>query len=228
MTCGSDKKVRLWNPESGLLLKTYGGHANEVTDAKSSCDSAHIISGSLDKSMIYWDVTTGQPLRRLRCHAGGISCVEFNEDSNVAFTGGRDNLVMSWDIRTRRQEKPIQTMNESKDCITKILAADHVVIVSSLDGCVRRYDVRMGELICDQLDASIVYFTQTNDGRCLLTACIDDTLRLLDNENGEILASYRGHMANDFQIECGVMNNDTWAIAGSSQGNFSVLTLYVV
>src|ERR1700710_2403078 len=71
LTCGSDKKLKLWNPVSGLLLKTYGGHANEVTDAVGSCDSCHIVTASLDKSIIYWDVSTGQPLRRLRCHAGG-------------------------------------------------------------------------------------------------------------------------------------------------------------
>lgn len=94
MTCGSDKKLKLWNPVSGLLLKTYGGHANEVTDAIGSCDSCHIVTASLDKSIIYWDVSTGQPLRRLRCHAGGITCVAFSEDSNVAVSGGKDNLVM--------------------------------------------------------------------------------------------------------------------------------------
>lgn len=87
ITSGSDKKVKLWNPQSGLLLKTYGGHANEVTDAIGSCDSCHILSASLDRSIIYWDVTTAQPLRRLRCHAGGVSCVAFSEDSNVAVSG---------------------------------------------------------------------------------------------------------------------------------------------
>lgn len=76
LTCGSDKKLKLWNPLSGLLLKTYGGHGDEVTDAAGSCDSCHIVSGSLDKSIIYWDVTTGQPLRRLRSHAGGVNCVK--------------------------------------------------------------------------------------------------------------------------------------------------------
>lgn len=217
LTCGSDKKVKLWNPESGLLLKTYGGHANEVTDAAGSCDSAHIVSASLDKSLIYWDVTTAQPLRRLRCHAGAITCVQFNEDSNVAFSGGRDNLVMSWDIRTRRLE-PIQTMNEAKDCITRILVAEHVIIVSSLDGCVRRYDVRMGQLTSDSLDVPIVDLALTKDGRCLLVACSDNALRLLDNDNGDILATYKGHVAEDFLIECGILSSDSQVVSGSAQG----------
>lgn len=43
-----------------MLLKTYGGHADEVTDVAGSCDSSYIVSASLDKSIIYWDVSTGE------------------------------------------------------------------------------------------------------------------------------------------------------------------------
>jgi len=57
------------------LLKTYGGHGNEVTDAAGSCDSCFIVTSSLDKSIIYWDVTTAVPIQRLREHAGGVNCV---------------------------------------------------------------------------------------------------------------------------------------------------------
>ena len=32
LTCGSDKTVKLWNPHTGLLLKTYVGHGQEVLD----------------------------------------------------------------------------------------------------------------------------------------------------------------------------------------------------
>lgn len=66
LSCGSDKKIKLWNPVSGLLLKTYGGHADEVTDVAGSCDSSYIVSSSLDKSIIYWDVATGEKERAER------------------------------------------------------------------------------------------------------------------------------------------------------------------
>lgn len=92
ITSGSDKKVKLWNPESGLLLKTYGGHANEVMEAIGSCDSCHLLSASLDRSIIYWDVTTAQTVRRLRAHAGGVKCIAFSEDSNIAVSGMRKIL----------------------------------------------------------------------------------------------------------------------------------------
>lgn len=218
LSCGSDKKVKLWNPTSGLMLKTYGGHGDEVTDAMGSCDSCHIISSSLDRSIIYWDVSTGQPLRRLRCHAGGVTCVAFSEDSNVAVSGGKDNLVMCWDIRTRKLE-PIQTMNDAKDGISRIRLNEFEIIVASLDGCVRRYDVRKGELTCDRLsDVSVIDVVQTKDAKCTLIACSDNILRLVDNDNGDVLAQYRGHRAEDFQIECGILSNDSQIVSGSAEG----------
>lgn len=39
LTCGSDKKIKLWNPYKELCLKTYAGHGDCVMDASSSCDS---------------------------------------------------------------------------------------------------------------------------------------------------------------------------------------------
>ena len=42
LTCGSDKKIKLWNPGSALYLNTYAGHGNEVLDAASSCDNRYI------------------------------------------------------------------------------------------------------------------------------------------------------------------------------------------
>lgn len=217
ITGGSDKKLKLWNPLTGLLLKTYGGHADEVTDAAGSCDSCHIVSASLDKSIIYWDVTTAQPLRRLRLHAGGVTCVRFNEDSGLAFSGSRDNLVMCWDIRTRKLE-PIQVFNDAKDCITGIIVTDHKIITASLDGSIRRYDLRAAEMVCDSVGPPIVHMVQTKDGQCIVAAFADSTIRLIDNDSGEMLSQYRGHRTDDFQIECGILSNDSQIVSGSAEG----------
>lgn len=218
LSCGSDKKIKLWNPKSGLLLKTYGGHADEVTDAAGSCDSGYIVSSSLDKSIIYWDVTTGTPVRRLRSHAGGVRCVCFNEDSSIAISGSRDNTVMCWDIRTRRLD-PVQVMREAKDCITSVLSNEQKIIAASLDGCVRHYDIRMGELTCDKLDEPITHIALTKDEQCVVAACQDGVVRLIDCEAGSVLSEYKGHRAEDYHIECGILSNDAHIISGTSEGH---------
>lgn len=75
ITCGSDRKLKLWNPYKPVTLKTYGGHGDEVMDACASCDSSQIVSCGLDKSVIIWDVSTGVPVRRFRGHAGPVTTV---------------------------------------------------------------------------------------------------------------------------------------------------------
>ena len=77
LTCGSDRKLKLWNPYRGVTLKTYGGHGDEVMDSSASCDSSQIVSCGLDKSVILWDVATGTPVRRLRGHAGPVNTVRY-------------------------------------------------------------------------------------------------------------------------------------------------------
>lgn len=124
---------------------------------------------------------------------------------------------MAWDIRTRKLE-PIQTMNEAKDCITRIIVNEFEIVVSSLDGCLRRYDLRKGELTCDDLGEPVVYMAQTKDTKCTLAACSDNALRLFDNDNADTLATYRGHKADDYQIECGILSNDSQIVCGSSNG----------
>jgi len=42
LTCGSDKKIKLWNPFKELCLKTYAGHGDCVMDACGSCDSRYV------------------------------------------------------------------------------------------------------------------------------------------------------------------------------------------
>ncbi|XP_050360292.1 WD repeat domain-containing protein 83 [Nymphalis io] len=217
LTCGADKKIKLWNPHSQLLLKTYGGHANEVLDAAGSCDSSHIISCSSDKSVILWDVTTGQPLRRYRGHASSVTCVKFNEESTMAVSGSVDNTVCFWDVISRRQE-PVQILKDAKDTITSIQVTDHEVLTSSVDCHMRLYDLRVGKMFSDYIGHIITYGSMTHDGQCYILSCTDNTIKLFDKDSGEILNTFSGHDSKDFLLENAVNEKDSHIISGSATG----------
>nr|CAI5846251.1 unnamed protein product [Callosobruchus analis] len=187
LTCGSDKKLKLWNPYRSLLLKTYGGHGNEVLDTCGSCDSSQIASCSSDKTVITWDVSTGQSLRRFRGHAASVTCLKYNEESTVIVSGSRDNTVMCWDVKSRSQ-LPIQTLKEAKDCITSLQVTDHEILVGSVDCYVRRYDLRSASCETDFVGAPVTSVSFSHDGQSILVGSADDTLRLLDKNTGELLS----------------------------------------
>ncbi|XP_050678535.1 WD repeat domain-containing protein 83 [Leptidea sinapis] len=218
LTCGGDKKIKLWNPHKQLLLKTYGGHANEVLDAAGSCDSSQIISSSADKSIILWDVTTGQPLRRYRAHAGSVTCVKFNEESTMAVSGSIDNTVAFWDVLSRRQE-PVQILKDAKDTITSIQVTDHEVISTSVDCHTRLYDIRVGKMVSDYIGSIITHGSLTHDGQCYVLSCSDSTVKLFDKDSGELLNTFRGHESSDYMLENAINEKDSHIISGSSSGD---------
>ncbi|KAG7306707.1 hypothetical protein JYU34_008132 [Plutella xylostella] len=217
LTCGADKKIKLWNPHKEIPLKTYGGHANEVLDAAGSCDSSHIVSCSSDKSVILWDVTTGQPLRRYRGHASSVTCVTFNEESSMAVSGSVDNTVAFWDILSRRQE-PVQTLKDAKDTITSIKVTDHEILTCSVDCHARLYDLRMGQMTSDFVGDIVTYGSLTHDGQCYVLSCSDSTVKLFDKDSGELLNTFKGHESKDFLIENAVNAKDSHVISGSATG----------
>ncbi|KAF4527419.1 hypothetical protein B566_EDAN015939, partial [Ephemera danica] len=53
---------------------------------------------------------------------------------------------------------------------------DHEIVTSSVDGRVRLYDLRAGELTADTLgECALTSVALTRDGQCLLSSCSDAT-----------------------------------------------------
>lgn len=56
------------------------------------------------------------------------------------------------------------------------------IIAGSVDGTVRQFDVRMGLELSDSLGAPVTCVAVSHDGNCLLAACTDGAMRLLDKQ----------------------------------------------
>jgi hypothetical protein len=89
ISCGLDRNLILWNPHTGLPIKTYKGHANEVNDVSSSKDNSQLVrlgasclistltalaftmcqvSAGGDRAVFNWDVATGRVIRKFNGH----------------------------------------------------------------------------------------------------------------------------------------------------------------
>ncbi|XP_020282555.1 WD repeat domain-containing protein 83 [Pseudomyrmex gracilis] len=224
ITCGSDRKLKLWNPYKSVTLKTYGGHGDEVMDACASCDSSQIVSCGLDKSVILWDVATGTSVRRFRGHAGPVTTVRFNEESSMIISGSRDNSVMLWDARSKAQEA-VQILSDAKDAISSIKVSDHEILSASFDCHIRIYDIRAGQLWEDYMGDPITCASFTRDGQCIVISCSSDVIRLIDKDSGELLGEFVGHIGKDLCLESSVDCQDTKILSGSADGKLWIWDL---
>jgi len=217
ITCGSDKSLKLWNPYKGTVLKTYTGHGHEVLDTQSSGDSSKIVSCGKDKTIILWDVATGQAVRKYRGHLATVNSVKFNEESTVVISGSVDTTLRCWDCRSKKPAA-FQIMDDAKDSISSIQVSAYEILAGSLDGCVRHYDIRNGQLTSDEMGQSITSVRFTGDGQGLLVSCLDSSVRLIDKDTGEILQQYTGHTNKEYRIDCCLDHTDNFVFSGSEDG----------
>lgn len=65
-------------------------------------------------------------------------------------------------------------------------------MAGSVDGTIRRFDVRAGCLFTDDIGQSVTGIAVSGDNLCVLGACLDGHMRLLDKATGALLAQYTG------------------------------------
>eukprot|EP00039_Didymoeca_costata_P032081 m.36750 g.36750 ORF g.36750 m.36750 type:complete len:305 (+) comp9181_c0_seq1:82-996(+) len=218
LTTGSDRTVKLWNPFTGLCIKTYTGHGMAVNDSVASQDNSRIASGGADKNAIVWDVATGGSIVRFRGHAGQINCIKMNPEATVVVTGSYDSTVKCWDTRSKNHE-PIMTLGEAKDSIQAIDVTDYEIMTASVDGMVRIYDLRVGVLRGDYLKDPVTSACLSHDNNCILAATLNNTIRLLDKDTGELLSEYQGHKNQNYKVDVALSYNDAYVVSGSEDGD---------
>src|SRR6266849_1131103 len=86
-SASSDKTIRLWEVETGLLLRILDYHHDSVTSIAFSPDGKTIASGALDKSVVICNVKTGRVVRTLSDHDDDVNAVAFSPDGKIIASG---------------------------------------------------------------------------------------------------------------------------------------------
>ncbi|GAX77764.1 hypothetical protein CEUSTIGMA_g5207.t1 [Chlamydomonas eustigma] len=218
VSCGKDRNIILWNPHTGVRIKTYVGHGYDVRDATISADNSKFASCGGDKQVFLWDVQSGRFIRKFRGHDAVVNAVTYAASDDVLVTAGYDQCVKVWDCKSRSID-PIQVMKVFQDSVTSVAVHTHDIVAGSVDGTVRRFDIRMGRMYTDTLHHPVTSVALSHDGQCVLSACLDSTLRLLDKGSGELLATYQGHVHQAIKLDCCLTPSDAHVVCGSEAGD---------
>ena len=92
------QEIRLWNANTGELIKTLTGHTSVVNSVVFSPDGNTIASGSghwggyegkasVGKEVRLWNVHTGELIKTLTGHEDVVSSVVFSPDGNLIVSG---------------------------------------------------------------------------------------------------------------------------------------------
>jgi hypothetical protein len=95
-----DRKLKVWDLESGRVLATLDGHADRVTSCVQVADGRRVVSGSDDRTLKVWDLESGRVLATLDGHAGSVHACAVTPDGRHAVSASEDRTVKVWDLDT--------------------------------------------------------------------------------------------------------------------------------
>lgn len=163
-----------------------------------------------------------------------------SDNCEVVVSGGYDQTVRVWDCRSRSIDA-VQIMKVCQDSVMSVQCLDTCVlrvcysyycnqliqkcmpcsgdiVAGSVDGTVRRFDVRHGAVVTDLVHHPVTFVQVSNDNRYILACCMDNCIRMLDKEGGQLLNTYTGHHHSYAKIEATCTPDEAYVIGCSEDG----------
>ncbi len=91
-----DGIVRLWDAETGRLIRTFEGHEQNVRTLAFDAEGGRLATAG--GSIRVWEVATGEMLRRLEGHTAAIADLAFSPDGDRLVSGSWDNTARIWSL----------------------------------------------------------------------------------------------------------------------------------
>jgi serine/threonine protein kinase len=175
---GADRRIRLWNTDTGKIIYTLDGHQESVTALQFMPNGKILISAGADRTIRFWDLEHKQLLKTIEAHDQTIHTLAISQDGKLIISGSSDRTVQVRQLGTSTQH----TLIGHQDAVlTVAISADGKTIASgSMDGMVFLWDADTKQLIHsfqahESAVRSIVF--QTN-GKFLITASWDRTIKI--------------------------------------------------
>jgi WD40 repeat protein len=85
---GDDCVLRMWNSETGKLVREMKGHEGGVFCIDVSPDGRLAATGGADGTLRLWDLSTGDELSKIGPAKGIVACARFSPDGKLIVAGG--------------------------------------------------------------------------------------------------------------------------------------------
>ncbi|OAY63721.1 COMPASS-like H3K4 histone methylase component WDR5B [Ananas comosus] len=206
-------------------LATLSGHQEGISDLAWSSDSHYLCSASDDRSLRIWDVrnlagasSDDRCVKILRGHTSFVFCANFNPQSNLIASGAFDCTVRIWDVKAGKcvraidaHDLPVTSVHFIKD--------GSIVVSTSHDGSCKIWDVASGKclkVLIDDKTPAVSFAKFSPNGKFILVATLDDTLKLCNYSTGKFIKIYTGHVNRTYCITSTFsVTNDKYIVSGS-------------
>lgn len=198
---GEDRTAKIWDIQTGQVLRTFTGHTEGVWGVAFSPDGQSLATSGFDRTARVWDVHTGRELHTLNVGSDGprVWGVAFSPDGRrlaAACDGAENgrNSVRVWDAHTGQL---LQSLRGHTRCVNDVTFSPdgRRLATASDDMTVKVWDADTGQELRTLKGHSdqIWRLAFSADGTRLATASIDQTTRVWDAHTGHERLTLKGH-----------------------------------
>lgn len=126
VTASADETVRLWNLDTGALLRTLDQHTNVVKALAVSPDQAILVTTGDDRSLRFWALPDGQPLGTINnAHTIPMTALEVSNNGRILASADGGGSIKLWALIDDQGSLNLASMTE--DGPTHTLQADGTI-----------------------------------------------------------------------------------------------------
>jgi len=166
----SDKTIKIWEVETGRLLRTLTGHTDDVYSVSYSPDGKYLASGSDDKTVKLWEVATGECVKTLSGHTDIVRSVSFAPNGKYFASNSDDETIKVWEVATGNC---VKTLIGSESLSSVSYSPDGKYLVSASVGTAKLWEVASGNCVKTLSGGRIAY---NPDGAYLAIAYVSITI----------------------------------------------------
>lgn len=196
-SCSQDKTIRLWEPRTGALLKVFSSHTNTISCLRWTGEG-YLISGGRDRNIFVWNPEVGTLVKDLKGHAHWVNYMCMSTDhvlKSGPFCLDGDNTFSS------RQEMVEKSKERYEECV-KSVGGERMLSCSD-DNTMYLWQPAASSKPLMRLTGHqkpVNHASFSPDGRFIVSASFDKSLRLWDGRTGKFVHVFRGHVAEVYQV----------------------------
>lgn len=98
---GVDRLVRIWDVETGRLLRSLRGHTNDIRAVLFTPDGQTLITASEDRTIRFWNPQSGEPTKLLFSrYDHNITSLSISPDGLMLARGSYNKDIKIWEVTT--------------------------------------------------------------------------------------------------------------------------------
>jgi WD40 repeat protein len=185
--------IELWSWPDIKLLHRLSPHKDVIHAIAWSADSRSLATASADQTAKVLDLDSGKVKATLEGHSRGVRNVVFLPGDKQVVTAGTDETLRVWDCATGKLERNLSHHTKAVTGLAVRPSRDKTEpVVASIadDRTVRIWQPTLGRMVrFARVDSEPRAIAWTADGSSIVIACKDGSVRVIDPETVEVVAT---------------------------------------